>query len=346
MDMNSLWKARCEALEDSVIKMELHSRKDNIIFDGVSESDNENCADIIYDLLTEKLLIDNARNRIQFSRIHRIGKKKLLSYAGVTSSNMKPRPIIARVIHHDHKEEIMSRRRLLAEPPSDGEQAPGTKIWINHDLPESLRRAKRIWSPVLKMAKEKDKQSRIVGDKLSFKGQLYGTHDLSKLDLDIASLSMSMTSANVVFYGRYCPLSNFHPVFFAIDGVAFNCVEQYYQFQRALFARRRDIADQILLCKDPVKMKNLGDQLKTANSEWYDERAIVVMRHGLLAKFSKPQFKSFLLQLDERKIIEANKFDKFWSCGVSSNDPRINDSGSWPGRNTLGKLLMDIRAEI
>ena len=44
---NSLWKTKCEMLEESLLKLETYSRKENIIFEGLEESDNENCADII-----------------------------------------------------------------------------------------------------------------------------------------------------------------------------------------------------------------------------------------------------------------------------------------------------------
>ena len=75
-DMNSLWRAKCESLEESVNKMEAYSRRDNIVFEGLSESEGENCHDIIYKLLVERLSIQDARERIHFTSLHRIGKKR------------------------------------------------------------------------------------------------------------------------------------------------------------------------------------------------------------------------------------------------------------------------------
>ena len=345
---NNLWKVRCDSLESSLTRLEEYSRRENIIFEGLKESQNENCFEVIFDLLTEKLLIQDARKRIQFSRVHRVGKKKTLTFAGAVSEHPKPRPIIARVINYAHKEEIMSRRSLLSSKASNEQLEEGSthKIWINHDYTDNVRLARRILAPVLKIAKQKDKDSYITGDKLYYKGQKYSLDEISKLDLDTAALSMVMSGEHVAFYGRFSPLSNFHPAVFDIEGVTYNCVEQYYQAQRAIFAKRRDIVQKILLAKDPVNMKSLGDQLKSSNTEWYTTQAVQVMRTGLSAKFSKPYFKQFLFRTEQRRIIEANKYDQFWSCGLSSSDPKIKDINKWPGKNQLGKLLMELRSNL
>ena len=240
----------------------------------------------------------------------------------------------------------MSRRSLLSSKASNEQLEEGSthKIWINHDYTDNVRLARRILAPVLKIAKQKDKDSYITGDKLYYKGQKYSLDEISKLDLDTAALSMVMSGEHVTFYGRFSPLSNFHPAVFDVEGVTYNCVEQYYQAQRAIFAKRRDIVQKILLAKDPVNMKSLGDQLKSSNTEWYTTQAVQVMRTGLSAKFSKPYFKQFLVRTEQRRIIEANKYDQFWSCGLSSSDPKIKDINKWPGKNQLGKLLMELRS--
>ena len=342
---NNLWKSKCNLLESSLKKLEEYSRRDNLIFEGVSESPNERCMDLIFDILTNKMLIHDARERIQFSKVHRVGKNK--SFASATANSPKPRPIIARVISHVHKEEIMARRSLLLSSANDDIQTrSANQIWINHDYTDDVRSTRRSLAPVLKMAKQKDKDSYITGDKLCYKGKKYSLGELSKLDLDTAAISTAMTGDYVAFYGRFSPLSNFYPVALDIEGVTYNCVEQYYQTQRAIFAKRRDIADMILLTSNPASMKNLGDQLKSTNTEWYSNQAVKIMHTGLSAKFAKPYFKQFLFRTEQRTIIEANKYDQFWSCGLSSGDPKIRDVNKWPGKNTLGKLLMELRSSM
>ena len=91
-------------------------------------------------------------------------------------------------------------------------------------------------------------------------------------------------------------------------------------------------------------MKPLGDQLKSADSTWQESQAVILMGKRLEVKFSKPLFKSFLKDTEQRILIEANKFDRYWSSGISVKDPTINNSNSWPGKNTLGELIIDLRS--
>ena len=240
----------------------------------------------------------------------------------------------------------MSHRKLLSTQIDTDTTVTSRKIWINHDYPENVRNARRIFAPVLKIAKSRDQNSYMTGDKLHYKGKLFSLYDFVNLDFDVAPLSMDRRETYIAFYGRFCPLSNFFPVSFVIDGVTYSCLEQFYQERKAKFASRRDIAEQILLAKDPVAMKRLGDQLKMTDSAWQESQAVKVMRKGLEMKFSKPFFKSFLEKTEHRTLIEANKFDKYWSSGISATDPRITNSNSWPGQNILGGLLMDLRYRL
>ena len=106
-DTNSLWKTKCDLLE-SLSKMEVYSRKENIIFEGLHGTEVENCQEVIYKLLVERLLIQDARERIHFTAVHRIGKRKIPTYA-----TLRLRHVITRVSVYAHKEEIMSHRKLL-----------------------------------------------------------------------------------------------------------------------------------------------------------------------------------------------------------------------------------------
>ena len=100
-EFSNLWKVRCNQLELSLRKQEEYSRRNNIIFEGVLESPNETCSELVYDILTERMLIQDARTRIQFTQVHRIGKKR--SFAGAVANPSKARPIITRVINYSHK---------------------------------------------------------------------------------------------------------------------------------------------------------------------------------------------------------------------------------------------------
>ena len=74
-------------LEDKIMYQKVYNRRENLRFLGIPESrdDEEDTKEMFYQFLEKELNIENAR-RIEFQRIHRIGKK----------STSEVRPIIAR----------------------------------------------------------------------------------------------------------------------------------------------------------------------------------------------------------------------------------------------------------
>ena len=59
--------------------------------------------DLVFKFLENKLRIENARGRIEFQRVHRLGKPN--------NSSDKPRPIIARFLRYSDKEMVMDQAR-------------------------------------------------------------------------------------------------------------------------------------------------------------------------------------------------------------------------------------------
>ena len=42
-------------------------------------------------------------------------------------------------------------------------------------------------------------------------------------------------------------------------------------------------------------------------------------------------------------LAEASPHDMKWGIGLSADDPRARRRHSWPGRNLLGEVLMEVR---
>ena len=236
---------------------------------------------------------------------------------------------------YSDKEEIMARRMLLCSGEEERLQGKN-QIWINNDYSDTVRQACRSVAPILKLARYKDKNAALINNKLLYKGKRYSINEMTTLDLDTASVCMKTSPQSIAFYGRFAPFSNFFPVELKIDNKNYTCVEQFSQSQRALYDGRQDLAQQIMLTKNPVAMKQSGDQCKKRHVEWYKTKAREVMRKALYAKFSQPRLKDLLQRTEQRILIEVNKFDNFWSCGLEGRDPRVQDPHRWPGQNVLG----------
>jgi N-glycosidase YbiA len=69
-------------------------------------------------------------------------------------------------------------------------------------------------------------------------------------------------------------------------------------------------------------------------ADWDTARADVML-HALREKFAAEPLKQLLLGTELRPLIEASPSDSYWGCGRSGR-----------GRNRLGQLLMQVRAEL
>lgn len=132
------------------------------------------------------------------------------------------------------------------------------------------------------------------------------------------------------FQGKYRFLSNFWPCVVELDGEKYPSVEHAYVAAKSV---DKDVRRQVAGCVTPGDAKRLGRKINI-REDW-DDVKVQVMYSLLKQKFSKSPLKNWLLDTGVMCIEEGNTWgDTFW--GVYRGK----------GKNTLGKLLMDIRKEI
>ena len=56
-----------------------------------------------------------------------------------------------------------------------------------------------------------------------------------------------------------------------------------------------------------------------------------------------PYLKAVLLSTGSRELAEANPYDSYWGTS-SSAETAISRNSRWPGNNTMGTILMDVRS--
>jgi N-glycosidase YbiA len=132
-------------------------------------------------------------------------------------------------------------------------------------------------------------------------------------------------------FGKHRFLSNFWAARVEFEGVVYPSVEHAYQAAKTIDSEaRKPFAASGLLAKDA---KRLGKTLVVRRS--WEKAKVCVMLALLRQKFAAEPLKTMLLATGDEQIVEANTWgDVFWGqCnGV--------------GENTLGKLLMRVRAEL
>ncbi len=138
------------------------------------------------------------------------------------------------------------------------------------------------------------------------------------------------------FDGEFEFLSNFHQHPITIDGITFPTSEHAFQA-----AKTHDRATKLTIAAKPKpgQAKRAGGKRGIIKGDLFrqdwEQVKVSIMREILKLKFSDPTLKQALLATEDRPLIEGNIWnDTFW--GVCKGK----------GKNTLGKLLEEIRAEL
>jgi ribA/ribD-fused uncharacterized protein len=156
---------------------------------------------------------------------------------------------------------------------------------------------------------------------------------------------MKITNKYVFFWnGIY---SQWYSSRMTIDGIEYNCCEQYMMHQKALTFGDTIIAEMILESSDPKEQKSLGRKVSGFNKDKWDDVCIGIVFKGNLAKFSQNELlKKTLLSTDDKILVEASPYDKIWGIGLAEDHPDIEDPSKWKGLNLLGWSITMVKKEL
>jgi hypothetical protein len=139
--------------------------------------------------------------------------------------------------------------------------------------------------------------------------------------------------------------SNWELSTFTVDGITFNCGEQYMMFYKAFLFLNSDIAAKILESTNPKEQKSLGRQVKNFDEKLWSENRVHIMTKGLREKFlQNPKMLSYLRKYKGYEIVEASPYDRIWGIGYHEHDA-VENFDNW-GTNLLGKILTELANEL
>ena len=147
------------------------------------------------------------------------------------------------------------------------------------------------------------------------------------------------------------PFSQWEPSTFEIDGVEYNCAEQYMMAEKARLFNDQEALDEIMESDDPRHQKALGRLVKNFDEAIWQEdddngypRCWNIVWRGNMAKFSQNQhLLEDLFKTGDAALVEASPFDCIWGVGLRASDPRIKNPDNWRGSNWLGEVLTVVR---
>ena len=164
-------------------------------------------------------------------------------------------------------------------------------------------------------------------------------------------MSANEQATIIGFYHEYeehgC-CSNWYPCRFTIDGVEYHSSEQYMMAQKVFLFGREDLAKQIMATDDPQKAKHIaGQRFPEYDDSLWGAKCYETVKKGVKAKFEQnPELKQELLATGNAILCECAPHDKRWGIGIGLNDPAYQHVEKWRGKNYLGFILMEVRAEM
>ncbi|XP_041376613.1 uncharacterized protein LOC121389063 [Gigantopelta aegis] len=148
-EVNSL-RGDCNELHDCVLDLQTRSMRDNLIFNGIEEKDDEETEEILQTFLKDKMKIESS---INFDRVHRLGRK--------STNSTRPRPIVAKFERYKDRENVRRSSKVLK----------GTNFGVSEQFPyEIVQRRKELW-PKYKEAQRRGLRASLVVDKRFIDGK-------------------------------------------------------------------------------------------------------------------------------------------------------------------------------
>jgi ribA/ribD-fused uncharacterized protein len=128
-------------------------------------------------------------------------------------------------------------------------------------------------------------------------------------------------------------MSNFAPFAVRVYGQVWPTTEHFFQAQK--FAASPD-EEALRVARSPSEVAAMGrDRARPLRADW-ERVKDDVMRRAVRCKFVQhPTLADRLLATGDAELVEKTNVDLYWGCGVDGT-----------GKNMLGKILMEVRADI
>ncbi len=245
-------QSMCERLEierkrtqEEMRKNEDFSKRDCLLFEGLTETTGEDCSKVIKDFMKDNLGIST---EMKFQRCHRFGKQQ----------ESKNRPIIVRFLLFEEMQEVFRNTYKLKK----------SKFFVRGFYSELTTNRRSALAPLMShMKREKGLKCSLINDAIACGSQRFTVQTAKKLEY--CQTAVTKTDGNILaFAGQLSILSNFYECDIEIGGDKFNSVEQLFQCTKAELHNNSSTVKQIMSTDNPVQQKRLGGILKINDDTW------------------------------------------------------------------------------
>ena len=171
-------------------------------------------------------------------------------------------------------------------------------------------------------------------------------YGLQSLKVGQGSEKKLTTCDGTAFYGSNSFLSNFYPSEIAENNLIFPTSEHFFQYKKALYFQDAATASAIYKAHTPKQAKTLSHQIKDFDRDLWETVASQYMLKACTMKFQQNEALGLKLKQTTGILVEANPKDSYFSCGLSLQDPNLDNATMWKGQNILGDILIKVRDSL
>ena len=268
--------------------------------------------------------------RVDYDQVYRVGPYQ----------EKRVRPLFVSFLKMEDRNFIYSQRSNLKKSPNH------FKVWVNDDITPETRRHRNVVRQLTRDAKEAGARCSSTQQAIIINGARY---DLTNLRTHPTEFSLEnvktrqVNDGDLAYHSEHSPFSNLYQCSIFVGKIEFSSVEQVLHFKKAKLLNRSDVMQSIKLSRDGYEIRQLGKELGDL-PEW-DAKVEDVMFAAMLRKFGENEgLRDKLLATGNKCLVEATP-DKKWGAGVAITSKAIQ-SGTWPGENRQGVLLMQVRDKL
>ena len=311
-------------LKNKVVDLEYRQRRCNLLFDGIPDATPnqegkkvESDLDCFSKVLTVLKGIPDLSPSVSFERCHRLGSP-MAKYN---------RTVICCFSRYQDVSCILANKKLLPK-----------EVFVNEDIPEEWEEARKVLRPAFKLLrKDKNKKVSWSKDKLIVNGKAYTVDNVADLnsELELLNTCEKRVGNNIIFQGIHSAFSNFHPAPFKLNGIKYNCAEQYIQGQKAVIFNDDVTHCKIMSTDNPYRMKKLGNRIKNYDFNTWRSKSNEIVYDAMRAKFLQNNaLKQMLLCTGGISICESTS-DRYWGTGFNLNHTSSTNVNAWRGKGKI-----------
>ena len=152
--------------QENLIALENYSQRENLRFMNVPEQEGENCANIIYDIIENKLNTDV--ENLQFHAIHRVGKQR----SSDGTSKAYPRPIIARFLRREDRDMVLKVNGRLRN------SSRYENVNITQENAKAIQMERKVLINAMFLARKKGMNVKVVDRNLVVNNNVYNVDNI------------------------------------------------------------------------------------------------------------------------------------------------------------------------